>query len=193
VPVIPISLYCKPSLLRDLLTYYKPGRDQFIPGYRDVLSLVVREFICETQSKLWSFLSGWTDIAVVPSTRNEGRHPLSSIVEAAGLNSTEGLLHPMNRPGQHLRYDIESYTANLGVGTDRRILLVEDVYVTGARSQQAAAALTKRGAEVAAILTIGRRVNPEHSVTAARFWSTHSSVPFDFASSHAWLETGDAP
>jgi hypothetical protein len=99
----------------------------------------------------------------------------------------------MNRPGQHLRYDIELYTVNLKAGIDRRILLVEDAYVTGARSQQAAAALAKRGAEVAAILTIGRRVNPEHSVTAARFWSTHSSVPFDFARSHAWLETGETP
>jgi hypothetical protein len=90
VPVIPISLYCKPSLLRDLLTYYKPGRDQFIPGYRDALSFVVREFMGEMQPKLWRFLSGWTDIVVVPSTRNEGRHPLNSIVEAAGLNTRKG-------------------------------------------------------------------------------------------------------
>src|SRR4051794_16556120 len=31
VPVVPISLYAKPSELRNLLTYYKPGREHLVP------------------------------------------------------------------------------------------------------------------------------------------------------------------
>jgi hypothetical protein len=46
----------------------------------------------------------------------------------------------------------------------------------------------KAGAEVAGIVAIGRRVNPEQGAIAAEFWSSHAAAEFDFATSHAWLD-----
>lgn len=43
--VVPISLYAKPSPLRDILTYYKPGREVFQPRFVELLSHLLKTFL----------------------------------------------------------------------------------------------------------------------------------------------------
>jgi orotate phosphoribosyltransferase len=64
--------------------------------------------------------------------------------------------------------------------TGKKLLLLDDVYTTGSRSQSAASALTAAGANIVGIMVIGRRVNPDYSEDAMRVWARQSAVPFRF-------------
>jgi hypothetical protein len=60
---------------------------------------------------------------------------------------------------------------------DRRVLLVDDTWVTGARMRSAAAALHDGGAQVAGLVVVGRTVHTGAGANA-RWWSkVASSAP----------------
>jgi phosphoribosylpyrophosphate synthetase len=59
----------------------------------------------------------------------------------------------------------------------RRVLVVDDTWVTGARARSAAAALALAGAQVVAALVIGRAVDPDASPAVARWWSGLTGAP----------------
>ena len=61
-----------------------------------------------------------------------------------------------------------------------RILLFDDVYTTGARSQSAASALQRAGADVVAIVVVGRRINPEFNEGCQAVWQRQCAIPFSY-------------
>lgn len=124
-------------------------------GYADEASARLRvaavtaQFLALHASCIASAAGGeWDTIAVVPSSgKRSGVHPL---VSAIGMVSTlKEMYAPLltrgpgvidrNSPAE------DGYIADLR-SHDRSVLLVDDLYVTGARAQSAAHALTAVGA-----------------------------------------------
>jgi orotate phosphoribosyltransferase len=60
------------------------------------------------------------------------------------------------------------------------ILLVDDTFTSGARAQSAASALQLAGADVVAILTIGRYIKPEFSDEAREMFDDARATLFSF-------------
>lgn len=190
VPVVPISLYAKPSPLRDVLTYYKPGRETFRPQFGVLLADLVDRFLRIHGDDLSMHLGGWSDIVVVPSTHRTGAHPLEPVLSTAGVSTARGYVRSTGVRGKHRSFGRPLFTADSGKVIGRRILLVEDVYVTGARSQSCAQALVAAGADVAGLLVLGRRVNPDHDRLSQLFWESQSIGARPLEESHEWLRSG---
>jgi len=169
----PISLYRKPSLLRDWLTYYKPGGDEFTPKYGLHLQQILHGFFnaaLERQDP-WS-PAAFDCFTVVPSTRRTGVHPLvpwaTSAFTAFGLAPAK-LLSPGPDPVGHRLAAKQGFVATGGRG--RTVLLLDDVYTTGARAHSAALALIEGGADVRVVVPIGRRINPDFSPGDSAYWN----------------------
>jgi adenine/guanine phosphoribosyltransferase-like PRPP-binding protein len=65
------------------------------------------------------------------------------------------------------------------------VLIVDDTFTSGARAQSAASALTLAGAEVVAVVPIGRYLRPAFSQEAADLWERARAIPFSFDSCSA--------
>jgi adenine/guanine phosphoribosyltransferase-like PRPP-binding protein len=62
------------------------------------------------------------------------------------------------------------------VGVDvagSRLVLVDDTWTTGARAQSAASALAAGGAEVEAVVVLGRVVTPVAGAPTGGWWERH--------------------
>jgi adenine/guanine phosphoribosyltransferase-like PRPP-binding protein len=73
-----------------------------------------------------------------------------------------------------------AYRASGDIRNDR-ILLIDDVYASGARAQSAAFALREAGAEVVALTVIGRRINPDYSLRAKDLYEAQKSSKFEWS------------
>lgn len=188
VPVISVSIYSKPSVLREWLTFYKPSRGVENPEYRQSLREAAAVFL-ETYADELTADFGPFDLAVpVPS----GGGALGAVADVIGP-SVESLLAPVEEivtlaPGAHVRaghYSDSWFTVSRNVeGT--RIVMLDDVYASGARAQSASAALRKKGADVTLIIVIGRRINPEFCAEASALWKRQSSESYHLSESPYW-------
>lgn len=186
VPVVPIALFSRSSLLRDTLTYYKSGREVHDPNLIFELMWLLKRFMSWHRDALFSYLCGWDTVAIVPSTQRRDRHPLSLMVAGADLIETK-LVRGAGVPGQHRVYDSGLFVADSSLAAGRRVLLIEDVYVSGARSQSCSKALIDCGAEVAGIVALGRRINPDHHPQIEGFLRAKSRNRRPLCCSYDWL------
>lgn len=189
--VLPISLYAKPSTLREWLKRYKDSEEgPADPSAAPIVGWIVAEFL----SRHWSTLTRrWGDIdvlCVVPSTSEYGRgarHPLELAVAGDGRITTD--FAPLLRRGaaaiSHNRASDSAYAAT-GDVAGRQVLLLDDVYTTGAHAQSAASALDLAGAEVRGLVVLGRRINPAYHEKAAAMLEGQSALPFDFDACPFW-------
>jgi hypothetical protein len=179
---LPISLYRKPSLLRDWLTYYKPNIEQFEPNYGTNLCAILHAVWVFARDNLEARTGGWHKVVVVPSSGDRvGIHPLED--EIAKLDEY-AYCRPLRRGLGglgHRRMNDAGFVVTKDV-SGQRLLVIDDVYTTGARSQSASSALTLAGAEVVGIMVIGRRINPDFSGQAARVWDRQVAKKFSFDS-----------
>jgi hypothetical protein len=117
-------------------------------------------------------------VAVVPSTQRLGPPPLESVLGPSGATcaawplmtwAPDALRRGTGTAG-HMRPDArafavaESWRAAL---RGARVLLLDDVYVTGARAQSAAAALRAGGARAVVVAPAGRVVRPDRNAAHA--------------------------
>ncbi|WAB80796.1 hypothetical protein OVN18_09480 [Microcella daejeonensis] len=179
-PVVPISLYSKPSALRDWLTFYKDDGDTLAdPAAGRAVSRIVGSFFASSSDWLRDLeIDG---CMVVPSTIRKPPHPLAVLLEATGVvnyptlgglrRTTSALGH--NRPNR-LAFEADGDLA------ERSVLLIDDVYTSGARAQSAAFALRSVGANVAALVVVGRRYNPNYSRDSQTVFERQRSVAFDW-------------
>jgi hypothetical protein len=166
-PVISVSLYARPGRLRDWLTFYKDGDGTPAhPAAEDAVSQIFVRF--------FSANAGWLDrldvdfAVVVPSTLRPPPHPMASLlsVRVPGHLNFRAPLTRTSAPLGHNHPNPRAFEVIDDV-QGARILLLDDVYTSGARAQSAAYALRVRGAEIAALCVLGRRYNPAYSARAA--------------------------
>jgi Phosphoribosyl transferase domain len=177
-----VSLYRKPSILRDWLTQYK-GRlddvDPFVPAYRDIVAAMLARFHKEHGNLLQRRLGGYDRVLIVPSTSRPPPHPLESLV-AATWTSTP-VLRALKRGTGDLGFRKpakDGYVVTEPTATNRRVLIVDDVYTTGSRLNSAAYALRDAGFEIAGAFVIARRVNVDFDARAAEMWNRQSAKAF---------------
>lgn len=178
--VIPISLYRKPSLLRDWLKFYKPGVEGFEPRYGVAIAATLELTLARQGERLADRVGQWDYMVVVPSTRPSESHPLEQQLKLIGFE--EQLVRPLIRTQVPLGHRVMS-DSGYAVTADvkgNRFLLVDDVSTTGARSQSAASALQIAGGSVVAIVVIGRRINVDYNEFTERVWDRQQRKEFHF-------------
>lgn len=200
LPLTVVSLYRKPSPLREWLTRYKPssdGTEPAVPEHTERVQAILARFLLEHGPALVGRLGGVDALVVVPSTTPRlGSHPLGALVE--GLNLPVPLVTLLRRgPGdlgfcQPARDGYETApvpgrgaadSEGAGGASVLRVLLVDDVYTTGARANSAAYALRAAGHQVAGLLVLARRVNPDYDERADALWQRQREAGFDWARS----------
>lgn len=181
VPLDIISLYEKPSKLREWLTCYKGRLDEsepFIPEYVDVVKALIARYFYEYGDQILD-RSPVDVITVVPSSSRPAPHPLESVLRDLPLTiPVETLL--TRGPGE-LDFNKPSRDGFLAIDTQpRRVLLVDDVDTTGARINSAAYSLTKAGHTLAGAFVVARRINVSYKGTPA-FWETQKNKGFNWS------------
>ncbi|HUO48172.1 MAG TPA: phosphoribosyltransferase [Acidimicrobiales bacterium] len=179
---MPVAL-CRPGdALSGALRRYKdaPAPDARA-HHAHSLTRMLRDHLEEHGSCLWSAAGGWDAVAVVPSSRPGAlavAHPLMGVAAAAGLASPTGTIRlvGLGRPPAHLRPRPE-WVAVAGEVEGRRVLLLDDTWTTGAHAFSATGAIGRRGATVAAVLVLGRTVDPGAAPALADWWGRMTAGP----------------
>jgi hypothetical protein len=117
-----------------------------------------------------------------PSWR--GRHPLESICEAAVTRSDQlqsaAVLRPGQRPPRRLQASTAGYTLEPSAELKgRAVMIVDDMFVSGSRALSAAAAVSRAGGRVAAVVPLGRLIRPDHNEATAAYWAARRHLGFD--------------
>lgn len=174
------------------------GLHAMLRGYKDAPAVAARRhFAWRLSTYFAEFLeahgtcitdggaSAWNSVAVVPSSARcrhpsgpfHGSlppHPLAAVVGAVPslAGATRIDLEPGVGSADHLAPDPAAFEVS-GHCRGRRVLLVDDTWVTGARVRSAAAALEAAGAEVVAVVVAGRAVGAVGAAAVpalARWW-----------------------
>ena len=177
-PIIPISLYAKPSPMRDWLTFYKDDGDVAADTTaQTAIGTILERFFIENYN--WLASLGADGAIVVPSTLRPPPHPLAVLLQER-RSLPFSVMHGLSRTTATLGHNQPSKEA-FAASEDlrgKRILLLDDVYTSGARAQSAAYALRRIGAEIVALCVIGRRYNPDYSQQSSTVFRRQSAEPF---------------
>ena len=186
--VIPISLYRKPSALRDWLKLYKPGELPPDPAYRQLIGVILARYFLEQGDALVDEFGRIDGVCVVPSADREPPHDLEQVYDEFVSDLGPPRLEVVERGHGELRWRHPNDTAYRTTArvAGQRILILDDVYTTGSRSQSATSALIGAGADMPAILVVARRLNLDFDDHVRQIWERQASTPFDFADWPFW-------
>ncbi|MEV7008433.1 hypothetical protein [Streptosporangium sp. NPDC051022] len=188
--VVPISLCAKrDDQLYDIVS--RSGSRSSRPGVPDrtvFLAATISRFHAAHAPCLRRVARGeFTLVTTVPSTRSDG--PLPAFHPMPGVVGMIGALRDLHRPV--LRTDAGAavvgpresneyaFTA-MGRLDGETVLLLDDIFVTGAHVQSAASALYRAGAASVTALVVARLVNPGHNDASGAIWARASAEPFSF-------------
>lgn len=181
LPISLVTLYAKPSDLRDWLTRYKGREGEEDPWDAQAeaqVKLLFRRFFERYRSRLGA-LQRADVLTVVPSTDRPPPHPLELLLASIDIGKPiERVLHRTAEPIGFRQPNADAYRPD--VTGPRRVYLVDDVYTTGAHLNSAAEALRLGGAEVTGALVLARRINPDYNEAAHRLWDCARSVPYSW-------------
>ena len=167
VPITPICVVSAASPMYRALRQYKSGEPCVARRQTLRLARVIDAFV---RSHSGVLAPGGLDVSVVVPSSPGGRpspHPLAAVLsQARGLPAVADLLTRGPERAAHMRPSRDAYRVRRDV-CGLRVLLVDDVYTSGAHLQSAARALLDAGAAVHP-LVIGRFVGKAPSAGAAR-------------------------
>lgn len=187
--VVPLFLFSLGSPVHSALVGYKAGTSR---AGRTARSKALTEVLGSWLKHHTSCLLGDTkDALVVPVPSSSGgrvswhgAHPLETVCDEAASRSirlrARAVLVPGLRPPARLHASASGFTVDPTTDVSgRTVLVVDDMFVSGSRSLSAAAALTRAGARVAAVVPLGRLVRPDHNSATAAFWAARCRLAFD--------------
>ena len=182
--VIPITLYEKPSPMRDRLTFYKSPRGAEDALYATEVASMFERFFQEHGSELARRHGPFDASVVVPSKAESGEnHPLEIALGRLPALSVPKREHLLKRGAGEIgrrRTSRDGFLASSSAD-GMRVLLLDDVYTTGATAQSAAHALTIAGAIVPAVVVAGRRLNPSVVGAVSTIMERQRRLGFSFA------------
>ncbi len=190
VPVFPVRLCPLPSPLYAVLMGYKESpvleaRRRFAPMVRQLFD----GFLADHVGCLNAAAGGPLEVVLpVPSTARPRGAPLGAVeglasaarIRVAGARWLPDSLARAGAAVSHMRPDGRAFEVPVFARTDvsgRRILLLDDTYVSGARGQSAACALRRAGAGSVVIVALGRVLRPDRSPRHAAFLCRHRAPP----------------
>lgn len=182
--VLPISLYEVPDQYWNILRYYK---DDPRPEVRSQLGTVLAATLARFGAAHWDCIVGMmrgdpTIVTTVPSSgRRTGEHPLTRAVRrSARLRALydEVLTKGPGTIG-HRRAADDGFIAVRPLKGER-VLLIEDTFTTGGRTQSAASALWLAGASSIGVVSAGRVIDPDWNENCQRVWAYARRTPFTF-------------
>ncbi len=183
-PVVPISLYIKPSAMRDRLTFYKDPRSPANGQFAIEVAAIFERFFAEHTGEVAARFGDWDVATVIPSKHaHDGPHPLhTALIElpARSVLPLESLLRPGGETIDRRQPAPGGFVADTSVA-GRSVILLDDVYTTGATAQSAVYALVAAGARVPAVVVAGRRLNPTAFQPVAALVERQMASPFSFA------------
>jgi predicted amidophosphoribosyltransferase len=178
--VVPISLYRTGDNLWHALRRYKDGRDPQLRrrlGRR--LGRLLSGFLRRHLGCIAPGVSPDWRITVVPPTRRRSqRHPLEKVVRRSFWLRRRYVrtLRTATAPGHNAASDT-AFKVIRDVG-GLQLLVVDDTFTTGASVQSAVSALRLAGAQVVAVVVIGRVVNPDATPEEAELWAATRKMPW---------------
>jgi len=181
-PVFPVRLCPLPGPLYTVLMGYKESpvseaRRRFGPMVRALLD----GFLGAHAPCVAAAAGGRPTLVLpVPSSSRPGGSPLNRVEGLApaardrlgGAAWSPHLLARTGAPVGHMRPDARAFAvpaSSRPALAGRRVALLDDTYVSGARAQSAAAALRRAGATSVVIVAVGRVLRPDRSASHARF------------------------
>jgi hypothetical protein len=182
--VIPVSLYVVQKQLHHNLLHYKDDRyPSWVQKFSTNVACALCYFLARHSECIEEAGGGpWDVITAVPSSSHDrqGEHPLVRALRRVPsvFASYESLLELGTVPIQHNRASDRGYAPTRGLAGER-VLLIDDTFTSGARSQSAASALNLAGADVVAIVPVGRVINPTFGDNQD-WWDEQSARPFSF-------------
>lgn len=181
--VVPISLCANMSQLHHVLRSYKDAPRQAV---RDAFSVrvaaLLHRFVARHRTCIRNAAGrDWNTVTVVPSsTGRAGTHPLESVIRMTGLaDEYLATLRPGPVATGHNLADDSGFETTADV-EDASILIVDDMFTSGARAQSAASAPQVAGATVVAILPIARYIKPEFNVESRELFDAARDIRFSF-------------
>jgi predicted amidophosphoribosyltransferase len=163
--MVAISYAAAGGALHHALADYKRAAEPAVPYLSAEIAGLLSRFLTEHERCVAraAGVEGFHSVAVVPSTHGHGEvaHPLRQIV-AQHVGETSGrhcdALVASGEPCTPHSFDRRRFVPTRRMdGQD--VLLVDDVWTTGATAQSAAAVIRHAGARTVAIVVIGRYVN----------------------------------
>jgi predicted amidophosphoribosyltransferase len=163
--VVPISYSVGGEWLHHLIASYKRDADPSVPDALASLALLCRQFLAGHEACVATAagVSEFQLVTTVPSgdPRRDQHHPLRRIVgELVPSTSArhERLLMRTAKPAVARVFDSSRYRATRGLDGEA-VLLIDDMWTSGASAQSAAAALLAAGAGRVAAVVFARHLN----------------------------------
>jgi predicted amidophosphoribosyltransferase len=163
--MVPISYAEAGGELHRALADYKRAAEPAVPYLTAELARMLSSFLSEHEGCVAraAGVGSFDCVVVVPSTHHHGDvvHPLTQIV-ARRVEETAGrhrdVLVVSGRRCTPHAFDPRRFTPTRRLD-GQNVLLIDDMWTTGANAQSAAAALHRAGARCVAAVVIGRYVN----------------------------------